>query len=361
MCTACPPPVDGDALTERLFQSSVHTLEIFSVYLGKKLGLYEILAERGTCTAAELAADAAIDSRYAREWLEQQAVAGFLTAQPAEGEDQSRRFALPVEHEAVFVRENDPAYVSPLAQLLVGVAGALPAVAAAYRAGTGVSFAAYGDDARNGQGAINRPVFSHDLTAHWIPALPEVHARLLAGNARIADVGCGQGWSTVAVARAYPACDVIGIDADRASIQEARALAESEGAGAIFTCADASQVEAEGPFDLVLILEALHDMSRPDRVLATFRDRLAPDGAVLIADERVADAFQAPGDELERMMYGWSVTTCLPTSREQPDSLAIGTAIRPATVKRLAAKAGFERCDILDIENDLFRFYRLGA
>lgn len=361
MCNTCAPTVNGDALAERLFQSSLHTLEIFSVYIGKKLGLYEILSEHGACSVDELAERAGIDARYAREWLEQQAVAGFLIARPAEGEDRTRRFAIPIEHEAVFVRDSDPSYVSPLALMLVGVAGVLPDVVEAYRTGFGVPFAAYGEDVRKGQGAVNRPAFLQDLTSCWIPSMPDVHQRLLEGNARIVDVGCGQGWSTLAIAKAYPGCEVTGIDPDQASILEARALARKEGVHARFICEDASRIDAAGPFDLVVILEALHDMPRPDRVLAAFREKLAPGGAVLIADERVAEEFQAPGDELERMVYGWSVTTCLPASRENPDSLAIGTAIRPSVVQRLAGGAAFERFDVLDIQNDLFRFYRLGA
>ena len=361
MCTSCPPPISGDAIAERLFQSSIHTLEIFSIYLGKKLGLYEKLSEHGACTAEELAERADIDTRYAREWLEQQAVAGFLTARPTEGEDGTRRFAIPIEHEAVFVQENDLSYVSPFALMLVGVAGALPNVVEAYRTGSGVSFAAYGDDARIGQGAVNRPAYTHELTTHWIPSIPEVHKRLTQGNKRIADVGCGQGWSTIALAEAYPGCDVIGIDSDQASIDEARSLAQRRRSSARFSCDDASQIEHAGPFDLVVILEALHDMARPDLVLAGLRKKLGPNGVVLIADERVAEEFFAPGDELERMIYGWSVTTCLPASRENSDSLAIGTAIRPSVVKNLAKSAGFEQFDILDIQNDLFRFYQLGA
>jgi 2-polyprenyl-3-methyl-5-hydroxy-6-metoxy-1,4-benzoquinol methylase len=123
----------------------------------------------------------------------------------------------------------------------------------------------------------------------------------------------------------------------------------------------AEAMAADGPFDLVVVLEALHDMARPTRALAAFRAALAPGGSVLVVDERVAEAFVAPGDVIERMMYGWSIVHCLPVSMIEQPSEAIGTAIRPATVRRCASEAGFTRCEVLDIDNQLFRFYRLRA
>ena len=116
---------------------------------------------------------------------------------------------------------------------------------------------------------------------------------------------------------------------------------------------------ADGPFDLVLLLETLHNMSRPREVLEALRAALAPDGSILIADERVAEKFVAPAGEIERMMYGWSITHCLPVSMAEQPSAAIGAAIRPATVLTLAKQAAFASCEILPIENQLFRFYRL--
>jgi hypothetical protein len=116
-----------------------------------------------------------------------------------------------------------------------------------------------------------------------------------------------------------------------------------------------------GPVDVVLILEALHDMARPSEVLGAARAALAPGGIVVIADEAVAEAFSAPGDDLERMMYGWSVTHCLPAAMAEPGSAALGTALRPATVARLAAEAGFGSCDVVDVDAGFFRIYRLAA
>jgi 2-polyprenyl-3-methyl-5-hydroxy-6-metoxy-1,4-benzoquinol methylase len=273
-----------------------------------------------------------------------------------------RRYRLPPDHAPVLAEPDDPAHVAPFASLLAGIGQALPKVVDAYRSGDGVPFADYGADLRTGQGGINRPAFTHDLPAEWIPAIPDVHDRLAGGSeARVAEVGSGQGWASVAVARAFPHVRVDGFDLDAASVDEARSLAEEAGVAdrVRFMQADAAELRGEGPYDLVLVLETLHDLPRPVEALARVRDVLAPDGAALVVDERVADRFTAPGDETERMMYGWSVLHCLPSQLVEEGSAALGTVLRAGTVAQLARDAGFARCTVLRVENDLFRLYRL--
>jgi hypothetical protein len=124
---------------------------------------------------------------------------------------------------------------------------------------------------------------------------------------------------------------------------------------------DATAVRDRGPYDLVLVLETLHDLPHPVETLDAVRASLAPDGTALVVDERVAETFSAPGDEVERMMYGWSVTHCLPTQMVEQPSAALGTVLRADTVRELAAQAGFASVDVLPVENDFFRLYRLGA
>jgi len=349
-----------DALTERLFQGTIHTLELFGVYLGKRLGLYRSLAERGAQTPLELAESAGIAVRYAREWLEQQAVADFLVVDTLVGDADARRYTLPEAHRGVLAEDGHAAHVAPFAEMLVGIAGALPRVVDAYRSGEGVDYTHYGSDFRVGQAGINRPAFSTDLAGPWLAALPDIEARLRTStSARVADVGCGEGWSTIALARAYPDAEVIGYDLDTPSIEAARRNAAEAGVDVAFVCGDAAELTSDRPFDLILLLEALHDMSRPTEALRALRGVLASDGALLVADERVAKAFVAPGDEVERMMYGWSVSHCLPVAMADTPTAAIGTAIRPEIVERCARDAGFAGARVLPIDNDLFRFYRL--
>jgi 2-polyprenyl-3-methyl-5-hydroxy-6-metoxy-1,4-benzoquinol methylase len=223
-----------------------------------------------------------------------------------------------------------------------------------------VPYEAYGAAFVSGQGGINRPAFVQDLTSAWLPAVPDLHRRLAAAPpARVADVGCGVGWSTLALARAYPRATVIGYDAHAGSVAEGRRLAAAEGIAVRFEQRGAEAVGEDGPFDLIVVLEALHDMAQPTRALTAFRKALGAGGSVLIADEKVAERFTAPGDAVERMMYGWSIVHCLPVAMAEQPSEAIGTVIRPDTVRRLARDAGFGRCEVLAIDNPLFRFYRL--
>jgi SAM-dependent methyltransferase len=349
-----------DALAERLFEATLGALELFSIHLGYRLGLYAELAAGGPASAGELAARAGIDRRYAREWLEQQAVAGFLEV-AEEGDAEERRFALPAAHVEVLADPDSPAFVAPFGPMLAGIGGVLGEVVEAYRSGAGVPYSHYGHDFRAGQGAINRPVFMHDLPG-WIGELPGVGGRLSAGEPlRIADVGCGQGFSTVSIARAFPDADVEGFDLDAASVADARRGAADAGVAVRFTEVDAGGIAGRGPFDLICILEALHDMAHPAEALAAARAALAPGGGVLVVDERVAESFEAPGDPVERIMYGWSVTHCLPASREEEDSEALGTALRIDVVRDLARRAGFADAEVLPVENDFFRLYWLAA
>lgn len=321
-------PAEG--LDERLVDAAIGALELYSIHLGRALGLYDVLVDPTTVDG--LARAAAIDPRYAREWLEQQAVAGLINAD--ESDDWSRRVYWLDEHQAdVLLRGTSPAHVSPLADMIAGVGAVLGDVARSYRSGGGVPYHEYGAAFRDGQAGINRPAFTHDLVGSWIEgSIPDI-ARRLGNGGRIADLGCGVGWSTIALAEGYPAAEVVGIDADRASIEDARRNADEAGVRVVLKHADAAGLAADGPFDLVLLLEALHDMSHPEEVLRQVRASLNPDGAVLIADEKVADRYQAPGDELERMMYGWSVVHCLPASMAEPGSAALGTVLREGLVR----------------------------
>jgi 2-polyprenyl-3-methyl-5-hydroxy-6-metoxy-1,4-benzoquinol methylase len=354
MTTTSPPLVD------RLVDATTGALELFGVYLGERLGLYDALVAAGPLTAPGLAAAAGIDVRYAREWLEQQAVADILTVDDPTASPDERRFSLPGANAGAVADPTHGEHVAPLARMVVGIARVLDEVAAVYRNGGGVPYARYGADFRSGQGAINRPAFTTALVDDWLPAAGDLVQRLASGG-RLADLGCGQGWSTIAVAEAFPRAEVIGVDSDVASIDEARALAASRGANVRFEAADATELAGHGPFDAVLVLEALHDMARPVDVLAAARAALDHDGAVIVADEAVAETFTAPGDAIERMMYGWSITHCLPASRAEAPSAAIGTVMRPGTVAELAAAAGFASCEVLPVDGGFFRLYRLAG
>jgi len=353
------PTAATDALVERVFTAALDTLELASIHVGGRLGFYRALADGGDATPAELAARTGTAERYVREWLEQQAVAGFLSVDDPDAEADGRRYGLPAAHRPVFVDDEDLSFLTPLASLALGVCGPMEALLAAYRSGGGVAYETY--DVHEAIGAINRPQFVN-LVADWLSSIPEVDARLRAQpGARVADLACGTAWSSIAIARAYPGVSVDALDVDSESIETAQRNVTAAGLADRVRAIvhDASDPELPGRYDLVTIFEALHDMNHPVRALRTARASLAEDGSVLIADERVAERFTVPGDELERFNYGWSVLHCLAVGMLDEDSAGTGTVIRPDMVRAYAAEAGFSRVDVLPIEHDFWRFYRL--
>jgi 2-polyprenyl-3-methyl-5-hydroxy-6-metoxy-1,4-benzoquinol methylase len=356
-----PPRGAADALVERLNAATLGTLELASVHIGNRLGFYRALAEGGDATPGELAARTGTSERYVREWLEQQAVAGFLTARDPDAPAEARWYGLPAAHRPVFVEAESLSHLAPLATLAIGVLGPMNAVLDAYRTGAGVPYEAYGADTREGIAAINRPGFVNQL-AGWLASIPEVDARLRAQPpARVADLACGTGWSSVAIARAYPEVNVDAIDADAESIEDARRTVAAAGLGDRVhpTIRDAGDTGLGGQYDLVTIFEALHDMNHPVQALCAARAMLAEHGSVVISDERVAERFTAPGDELERSHYGWSVVHCLPVGMIDQSSAGTGAVIRPDTVRAYATEAGFGQVKVLPIEHESWRFYRL--
>jgi SAM-dependent methyltransferase len=351
-----------EALAERLVDDVTRSLETLSVYLGLELGLYQTLSDLEPATEAEVAARASIALRYAREWLEQQATAGYIVCDDPTRRAEERRYRLPAGHAEVLLDRDSPYHVAPVTVMLTGVARVLPELLEAYRTGGGVPYAAYGPQIRRGIAAANRPMFLHELASAWLSAVPDIDRRLRAAPAsRVLDLGCGLGASSIALARAYPRVRVLGVDLDQASVTEARAGAAKAGVAdrVTFVAGDAARVASEAPFDLVTVFEALHDMADPVGALRSARAVLADDGSVLVADERVADAFTAPGDTVERFMYGWSVLHCLPATLAEHPVEATGTVLRSPTVARWAAAAGFAEFEVLPIDNPFWRFYRM--
>jgi len=357
-------PATSDALVGRLFEAYLGMFDVMAVYLGDRLGLYRALAEAGPSTAGELASRAGIDERYAREWLEQQAVTGILTVDDLAAADR-RRYALPAGYRAPLLDPDSPYSIAPVARSLVACAKVMPQVVEAYRTGGGVDWSAYGPDMIESQGDFNRPWLVGSFGSELLPAIPSVHDRLVAEPpARVADVACGVGWAAIAIARAYPNVRVEGFDLDPSSIDLARQNADRAGVAdrVTFEVADAGALGADGAFDVAVIIEAVHDMTRPVDALAAVRRMLRPGGLALIADERTSDSFVAPGDETERMFYGFSLFACLPAVMTERPTAAIGTTMRADTMRQLGLEAGFDAVERLDEPAlDMLRFYLLTA
>ncbi len=295
-------------------------------------------------------------------------VGDLLTASD-EADATRRRFTLPAGHVEPFTDVLSPNHLVPLARLLVGVGKQMDALVEAYRSGGGVTWAQHGADAREGQAAANRPMFLGALGRTYLPSVPEIDAVLRDGG-RVADIGCGLGWSSIGIALAYPDDTIDGYDLDAPSIEAARRNAAEAGVGdrVRFHLADAATVAGDtvagddtgsGGYDLVAAFECVHDLSDPVGVLAAMRSLAGPRGTVLVMDERVAETFAAPGDEVERLMYGYSLMCCLPDGMAHQPSAGTGTVMRPDTLRGYALDAGFAGIKVLGIQDDFFRFYRL--
>ena len=360
MTTAPLEEARRDALVERLFGATIGAFDLCGVYIGDRLGLYRALAEHGPASAAELASAAGIHERYAREWLEQQAASAILDV--VDAEDGVQRFVLPAGHAEALLDEESLNYVSPFGRLLVACLRPIDALLDAYRNGGGVPYADYGADLHEGQAAFTRPLFSRLLAQEWLPSVPEIHARLQADPpARVADLACGGGISSIAIARGYPKVHVDGIDLDEASIEAARRHLAGSGVEdrVSFDVRDAADPALAHRYDLVTVFEALHDMSYPVDVLRAARALLAEGGVVLVGDERTAESFGAPADDLERLYYGFSILHCLPVGMVGEGAAGTGTVMRPATVEAYARDAGFAEVEVAPIEHDFWRFYLL--
>jgi SAM-dependent methyltransferase len=366
MTTPVPGP---EALADRLVASVTSTLEVAAVDLGRRLGWYRALAG-APATAGQLADRTGTDARYAREWLEQQAVAGYLTVDDAGAEPARRCYTLPPGYRRVLVDELDQLYTVPLAWAAMAFVRNVPRLAEVYREGSGLSWREMGSDAREAQAAANRPLFLGPLVSDLLPAVPGVDAALGSGG-RVADVGCGYGWSSIGIAGRWPAARVDGFDVDPPSVRRARQHAVAAGVADRVTfrgddvvrLTDETDPDAEchlvGAYDLVTAFECVHDLPDPVAVLGAMRRMVRPGGTVLVMDEAVSAEFTVPGTEVDRLMYGYSLLCCLPDGRSTEPSVGTGTVMRPATLRGYARQAGFADVEVLPLENDFFRFYRL--
>jgi 2-polyprenyl-3-methyl-5-hydroxy-6-metoxy-1,4-benzoquinol methylase len=273
-----------------------------------------------------------------------------------------RRFRLPAGHDEALLDVSSLNYIAPMARAVLASVRPIDALLAAFRTGEGVPYADYGEDLHEGQAAFTRPLFETLLGKEWLPSVPALHERLLADPpARVADVACGQGRSSIEIARAYPNVRVDGIDSDHASIERARANLVGSGVEdrVTFHERDAADAELADRYDLVTIFEALHDMSYPVDVLRAAKGLLGDGGVMFVGDERTAEAFTAPASEVERLYYGFSIFHCLPVGMVGDGAAGTGTVIRAETVRRYADEAGFSSCEVLPIEHDFWRFYLL--
>jgi SAM-dependent methyltransferase len=340
MTTTAPPALDPEKLMAFVFRAVDEvgaTLNTALVVMGDKLGYYKLLSE-GQLTAAELAERSGTGSHYAREWLNAQAAGGYVTYDPDSG-----RYTLPVEHAAALTDESSPAYLPGFFQIAYGTVRDADRILAVARAGDGVGWHDHNEDVHLGCERFFRTMYNGHLIGEWLPALDGVVAKLQAG-ARVADIGCGHGASTVLMATSFPASRFRGSDYHRESIDTARERAAAAGVAdrVEFEVAPAQEFTGGG-YDLVTTFDALHDMGDPIGAARHVYKNLADDGTWMIVEPAAGDSIQDNLNPVGRAFYGFSTLLCTPSSLAQEVGLALGTQAGPARIKDVTTSAGFTR------------------
>ena len=304
--------------------------------IGDALGLYRALHSDGPMTCVALASRTKLNERYLREWLSHQAASGYLTYDPA-----AATFTLPPEQAMVFAIEDSPVYMMGGFDVMAAMLDNQPKVQAAFKTGGGV---AWGDQAGCMFCAVARffrPGYHNNLVPQWLPALDGVVAKLERG-AKVADVGCGHGWSTVLMAKAFPKSQFIGYDFHPGSIEDAKAhAAEHKVSGnATFEVAKAKEVPGRD-FDLVTCFDCLHDMGDPAGAAAHVRTMLKPDGTWMVIEPMAGDRLEDNINPVGRLYYAGSTLVCVPTSLSQEVGAALGAQAGEAKLREVIGSAGF--------------------
>lgn len=305
------------------------------VLIGDKLGLYKAMAGNGPVTPEQLAQATGTDPRYVREWLSAQAAGGFIDYDSA-----SRTFTLPDEHAYALAVEDSPVYLPGAFQIISAVIKDEPKVLEAFRTGEGVGWDEHDTSLFEGTERFFRPNYASNLVANWIPALDGVEDKLKNG-ARVADVGCGHGASTILMAQAYPNSIFVGFDYHGPSVGAARRSANRAGIrNATFEVATAKDFHG-AHYDLVAFFDCLHDMGDPTGAAAHVRQMLRPDGTWMIVEPFATDKLESNLNPVGRLFYAASTMICTPASRAQEVGLCLGAQAGEARLREVVTKGGF--------------------
>ena len=307
------------------------------VVIGDQLGLYKALAGN-PMTSDELAGKTKTDARYVREWLSSQAAGGYVEYHAASG-----KFSLTEEQAFALATEGSPAFIPGAFQVALAALRAVPGITEAFRTGAGFGWHEHDHGLFHGTERFFRPGYAANLVAQWIPALEGVDAKLKNG-ARVADIGCGLGASTILMAQAYPKSQFRGFDYHAPSIEWARQSAAAAGVADRVTFDVASAKEFSGDaYDLVAVFDCLHDMGDPVGASARVRKSLKPDGTWMIVEPFAHDRLEDNLNPVGRVFYSVSTLVCTPASRAQEVGLCLGAQAGETRVREVVTRGGFTR------------------
>jgi 2-polyprenyl-3-methyl-5-hydroxy-6-metoxy-1,4-benzoquinol methylase len=308
------------------------------INIGDKLGLYKAMDGAGPLTSEEVAERTGTNERYVREWLSNQAAGGFVTYDPT-----TRRFTLPPEQALAFANEASPACLLGGIQIMASLYQDEAKFLEAFRTGKGVGWHEHNPELFVGTERFFRPGYNANLVPNWIPALEDVETKLK-GGAKVADVGCGLGASTIVLAQAYPNASITGFDYHGPSIDLARQRAAEAGVGdrVAFEVSSAKEYPGTG-YDLVAFFDCLHDMGDPVGAARHVRESLAPDGTLMLVEPLAADRLEDNLNPVGRLYYGASTVVCTPASLAQEVGLGLGAQAGEARLRDVLTQAGFTR------------------
>jgi SAM-dependent methyltransferase len=336
-----PPAIDGAKLEQFVFRAVEEvgaTLNAALVVMGDRLGLYRALAGAGGLTPVELARRSGVAERYVREWLNAQAAGGYVEYDPADD-----TYTLPPEQTMALTDEQSPAYLPGFFQVALGTVIDSPRIVESARSGAGFGWHEHNHDVFDGVERFFRPGYNANLVPAWLPSLDGVIGKLEAG-AKVADIGCGHGASTILMAQSFPNSNFVGSDYHEGSIETARARAKEAGVDdrVQFEAVLAADHPGEG-YDLVTMFDCLHDMGDPVGAARQVRRLLAEDGTWLIVEPMAGDRIEDNLNPVGRAFYGFSTFLCTPASLSQEVGLALGAQAGEARIRDVVSAGGFTR------------------
>ncbi len=344
-----------EAFVERIVLDVGTSMRGALSYIGDRLGIFKAMAGAGWVTSVELAELTGLDERYLREWLGSMATAEYVEHDAARG-----AYLLPPEHALPLADEEFPFFTGGFLQMVVPAVSVAPRVAEAFRTGGGVTQDEYSPEMYEAIERGTAPWYKHHLVQTWIPAMPDVHAKLRDGGAAL-DVGCGCGRAAITIAMAYPNTRVAGVDVHPGSIERARAAAGEAGVAdrVHFEVADGGQLPA-ARYDLITTFDVVHDSVDPVGLMSSIRSALAPDGTYLMLEMNASDDVEQNRTPLGRFLYNVSTLYCMTTSLAHGGA-GIGACMGHAKAEELAEAAGFGHFRKLPIDDPFSVLYELKA